>query len=109
MPIFLTRDGRHVCVTQPRGGFSQRVEYRLQIERRAADDLEHVGGGGLLLEGFAQLVEHPRVLDGDHGLGGVGFNAATCRSDSGPGANRTTLSVPMAVRPRIIGMTVSAR
>ena len=28
----------------------QRVEHRLQIERRAADDLEHVGGGGLLLQ-----------------------------------------------------------
>ena len=50
--------------------FDQRVEYGLQIERRTADDLEHVGGGGLLLQGFAQLVEQPRVLDGDDGLGG---------------------------------------
>src|SRR5262249_53078493 len=32
-------------------------------------DLEHVGGGGLLLEGFAQLIEQPRVLDSDDGLG----------------------------------------
>ena len=47
---------------------SQRVEHGLQIERRAADDLEHVGGGGLLLQGFAQLVEQARVLDGDDGL-----------------------------------------
>ena len=30
----------------------QRVEHRLQIECRAANDLEHVGGGGLLLERF---------------------------------------------------------
>ena len=29
--------------------FDQRIEHGLQIERRAADDLEHVGGGGLLL------------------------------------------------------------
>ena len=50
--------------------FDQRVEHRLQIEGRAADDLEHVGGGGLLLQRFAQLVEQPRVLDGDDGLGG---------------------------------------
>ena len=28
----------------------KRIEHRLQIERRAADDLEHVGGGGLLLQ-----------------------------------------------------------
>ena len=42
----------------------------LQIEGRAADDLEHVGGGGLLLERFTQLVEQARVLDGDDGLSG---------------------------------------
>ena len=34
------------------------------------DDLEHVGGRGLLLQRFAQLVEQPRVLDGDDGLSG---------------------------------------
>ena len=46
------------------------IEHRLQIEGRAADDLEHVGGGGLLLQQtLAQLVEQPRVLDGDDGLG----------------------------------------
>ena len=55
---------------QPRRRFDQRVEYRLQVERRAADDLEHIGGGGLLLQRFAQLVEQARVLDGDHCLGG---------------------------------------
>ena len=48
----------------------QRIEHSLQIEGRAADDLEHVGGGGLLLQRFAQLVEQARVLDGDDGLGG---------------------------------------
>ena len=32
----------------------------LQIERRAADDLEHIGSGGLLLERFAQLIEQSR-------------------------------------------------
>ena len=42
----------------------------LQIEGRSADDLEHVGGGGLLLQRFAQLVEQAGVLDGDDGLGG---------------------------------------
>ena len=50
--------------------FEHRIEHGLQIERRATDDLEHVGSGGLLLQRFAQLVEQPRVLDGDDGLGG---------------------------------------
>ena len=56
--------------------FDQRVEYLLQIERRPADDLEHFGGGGLLLQRFgevggalAQFVEQARILDGDDGLG----------------------------------------
>jgi hypothetical protein len=35
----------------------------LQIKSRAADDLEHFGGGGLLLQGFPQLTEQLRVLD----------------------------------------------
>ena len=42
----------------------------LQVEGRAADHLEHVGGGGLLLQRFAQLVEQAGVLDGDDGLVG---------------------------------------
>ena len=52
-------------------------EYGLQIEGRAADDLEHLGGRGLLLQRFAQIVgalaqfvEQPRVLDGDDRLRG---------------------------------------
>ena len=51
-----------------------------KVERRAADDLEHVGGGGLLLQRFAEvarfrlhLVEQPRILDRDHGLVGEGL------------------------------------
>ena len=46
----------------------QRVEHRLQIESRAANDLEHVGGRGLLLERFAQFAQQPRILNGDDGL-----------------------------------------
>ena len=57
-----------LCPAKPRRSFDQSVEHSLQIERRAADDLEHVGGGGLLLQGLAQLVEQARVLDGDDGL-----------------------------------------
>src|SRR5262249_50064707 len=39
--------------TKPGRILDQSFENRLQIERRAADNLEHVGGGGLLREGFA--------------------------------------------------------
>ena len=46
------------------------LEDRLQLAGRTADDLQHVGGGGLLLQRFAQLVEQPGVLDGDDGLCG---------------------------------------
>src|SRR5262249_7122955 len=44
------------------------LKYRPQIEGRAADHFEQIGGGGLLLQAFAQLVEQARVLDGDDGL-----------------------------------------
>ena len=57
--------------------FQHRLEYRLQLAGRAGDDLQHFGGRGLLLQrlgeivgALAQLVEQPRVLDGDDGLGG---------------------------------------
>src|SRR5262249_25437099 len=36
------------------------------------DNLQHVGGCGLLLQRFAQLVEQPRVLDRNHRLVGEG-------------------------------------
>ena len=46
---------REVGLAQALRGFHERVEHDLQIKCRAAYDLEHVGGGGLLLQGFAQL------------------------------------------------------
>ena len=52
-------DVRLVGLAKPRRRLDQRIEHRLQIEGRAADDLEHVGGGGLLLQRLAQLVEQP--------------------------------------------------
>ena len=63
-------DGRPVGAAKPRRRFDQRVENRLEVESRAADDLEHVGGRGLLLQRFAQFVEQPRILDGDDRLCG---------------------------------------
>src|SRR5262245_36185462 len=56
------------CIAQLRGRLGQGLKHRLQIEGRAADHLEHVGGSCLLRQGFAQLVEQAGVLDGDNGL-----------------------------------------
>src|SRR4029077_11641734 len=47
----------HLCTAQARCGLDQGVEDRLQVKGRAADDLEHIGGGRLLLQRFAQLTE----------------------------------------------------
>jgi hypothetical protein len=66
----LAIDGRLVGFAQPRRRFHQRIQHHLQIERRAADNLEHVGGRRLLLQRFPQFVEQARVLDGDDGLAG---------------------------------------
>ena len=44
----------------------------MKVEDRAADDLEHVGSGRLLLQRLPQFAEQPRVLDRDDGLGGEG-------------------------------------
>jgi hypothetical protein len=41
----------------------------LDIGWRTGDDTQHVGGGGLLFQRFAQFAEQPRVLDGNNGLG----------------------------------------
>src|SRR5215813_3683158 len=65
-----TEQPRMVCIAKARGRFDERVQHRLKVESRAADDLEHVGGGSLLLQRFAQLVEQTRVFDSDDGLRG---------------------------------------
>ena len=59
--------------------FNKRLQHGFEIEGRAADDLENVGGGGLLLQRFAQiicallhLVKLPRIFDRNHGLVGEG-------------------------------------
>jgi hypothetical protein len=47
--FFLPSDHSVVGVTKSGGRFDQRIKHRLQIESRAADDLEDVGGRRLLL------------------------------------------------------------
>src|SRR5688572_24114467 len=45
-----------VRLAQASRRFDEGVQHSLQVERRAADDLENVGGGRLLLERLAQLL-----------------------------------------------------
>src|SRR5262245_25392924 len=61
------------------GALDDRIEYRLHIGGRAADDAEHFRGRRLMLQCLAQFcvalldfLEQPNVLDGDDSLGGEG-------------------------------------
>ncbi len=69
----------HLGLTQPRGGFDQRIEHRLQVEGRAADDLQHIADRGLVFErllqvlgALTQFAQQPRVLDRNDRLVGKG-------------------------------------
>ena len=56
------------------------MQDRLEVERRAADDLQHIAGRRLLLERLGEVAvpglelrEQADVLDGDDGLVGEGL------------------------------------
>ena len=61
-----------VGAAEPDSRFHQRIEHDLQIEGRAADDLQDVCSGCLLLKGFVELlgarldlpIEAPQLLGG---------------------------------------------
>src|SRR5262249_21380846 len=96
----LTIDRSHVRIAQSDRRLDERIKHSLKIEGRAADDLEHVGGGGLLLERFAKLVEQARILDGNHRLIGEGRDKidlllserVNCRPRQEHGADRSSLA-----------------
>src|SRR5262249_61784142 len=81
-------------------------EHGFEIEGRAADDLEHVGGGCLLLQRFTQLVEQPYILNGDDGLRGEvlhKFNLLVGETSGLPGGRwraRRSVRSPSASVPR---------
>ncbi len=71
----LPRQRRPVRFAQLGGGLDQNIQDLLQIEGRAADHLQYVGGRGLLMQRLGQLagtrlhlVEQPHVVDRDHRL-----------------------------------------
>jgi hypothetical protein len=54
--------------TKPGRLFQHCVENRRQVTGRRIDDLQYLGGRGLLLERFARLGQEPRILDCYDGL-----------------------------------------
>jgi len=99
------RDRCELGAAKQGGRFDHCVQYRLHISGRAADDLEHVAGRGLIFERFfevagagLQLAEQPRILDRDDCLVGKGahqldlplgerldpFPSETNRAEHGP-------------------------
>ena len=72
---------REGSATEFRRGLENGRRGQFQVERRAADDLQHVGGRGLLVQRFFEvarprlhLAEQARVLDRDHRLVGEGLD-----------------------------------
>src|SRR6476659_7490933 len=64
-----------IGLAEPRRRGEQRIEHCLQSESRPTDHLEHIGGRGLLLQGFGKitgarlhLLKQLHVLDRDHRL-----------------------------------------
>ena len=69
-----------IGAAKPGGRFDYCVQHRLDIRGRAADNLQHVAGRGLVLERFleiaragVQFVEQADILDRDDGLVGEGL------------------------------------
>ena len=73
------RDRCAIGAAKPEGRFGHSVQHRLHIGGRAADDVEHVAGRGLVFERFfevaragLQFAEQPRILHRDDRLVGKG-------------------------------------
>ena len=97
-------------------GFNQCLQNQLQIERRAADHLEHVGGRGLLLQRLGEvagarlhLVEQAHVLDRDHGLIGEGLDECDLALRERAGVGRAKTKTPITLFSRKSGTARFAR
>src|SRR5262249_11152706 len=58
------------CFETTRGCLGDNVECSFGLRRRTGNGAQDVGAGGLIFKRLPQLIEQPRVLDGDDGLGG---------------------------------------
>ena len=81
-------------VAQRDGVAHDGVKHRLNVGRRAANDLENLGGRRLPLERLLRLVEQAHVLDRDHRLAGEGLEGSTCLSLNNPVSGRATVMAP---------------
>ncbi len=66
-------DADLVGAKQPLATVDDLLEHGCRVGHRTADDLQHFGGCGLLIQRFLGLVEQPHVLDRDHRLAGEGL------------------------------------
>ena len=57
-----------IGLAQPHCPFEHCIEHRREIAGRGVDDLQHLGGRGLLLQCLARLSDQPRILHRDHRL-----------------------------------------
>src|SRR5262249_27307608 len=103
----LSGNPRCVGLAQARCRLDQGIEYGLKLERRPADHLKHVGGGGLLLQRFAEISgalaqfgEQARVLDGDDGLGGKVVTRSMCCWVNGRTVLRCRIMTPIGFPSR---------
>jgi len=55
-------------IAEPRRLAENGVEYRSEVARRLVDDLQHLGGGSLLLERLARFGDEARIFHRDHRL-----------------------------------------
>ena len=67
------RQVHRLAAEQAPAALDDRVEHRLRVGDRAADDAQDLGGRGLPLERLLGLVEQAHVLDRDHRLVGEGL------------------------------------
>ena len=56
------QDDQDLGIDQLAAALEDLVEHRLRVGDRAADDLQHLGGGGLLLQRLLRLVVNSRAL-----------------------------------------------
>ena len=73
-------NGSVLGLAKPGCVLDERIENRLKIKRRTADDFQNFAGRRLLVQrfgeiavAFLQFLEQPHVLDGDDGLVGEGL------------------------------------
>ena len=128
--ILAVSDGQApvVCATQGVCLLEHRVENRGEVAGRGIDDLQHLGGGGLLLQCLARLGNEPRILHRDdrlrreilderdlflgerpHFLAG-GDDLPEQRSSLRSATKRIVRMLPSATPPaRVTGSSISAK